>query len=394
MNKILTSLGLYWHLILDIILTHVYVIAFLHAGFPATAAVLMSLDSVLKILLSVFISHFIVRLGSSRRYKTSVMIRFILIAIWFAAVFQLPFTDVSMLIVIPYFIFKLLVLLDSILSADLIFAVHETFHIDLSRSAAAQNILARAVTAFAPALALSMLMLAMTKILVLVISALVGVYAAWLMRGILFVKTDHPFQQQENDKFSLTKLIKNPVMKWGISFQILGNLAFAGVAFLLLAQLRLNGNVFFNEITALYAAFLFAQTLVLVFGENAVPLNQPRQIAWLMGICGLLILLTSMNYFIPLKLLLCAGIGLCYSFVLSGLQKVITTKLRGSGFIHYAGWSQTLGRFASLLVIILLGFAMRHGFSAAMLLGVAGGFGMLAAIMLGVISKNNIINYI
>ena len=141
-------------------------------------------------------------------------------------------------------------------------------------------------------------------------------------------------------------------------------------------------SIFFNEITALYAAFLLAQTAVLIFGDDAVPINQPLQISMVMAVCGLLVLLVSMNHFLPSKLLICIGIGVSYSFVLSGMQKVITSKLRVSGFIHYAGWSQAIGRFVSCVVIILLGFAMRHGFSAGILLGISGVLGIFGAMIL------------
>lgn len=53
LTKLFTSFGLYWQYSLDTILTHVFVITFLQSGYAATAAILMSLDSVFKVAFSV-----------------------------------------------------------------------------------------------------------------------------------------------------------------------------------------------------------------------------------------------------------------------------------------------------------------------------------------------------
>lgn len=379
------SFGLYWHFILDIILTHVYVIAFLHAGVSIAAALSMSLDSLLRIILLVPLSRIFTQYRSSLRYKISVFLRFLLVGIWFFSIKQFQHNAIMIYALLPYIIFKLLFLIDSTLSADLIFAAHERYHIDLTKSAAAQNIFSRASTAFAPAVALILLNTSNASLAAFLFVIAMGVLSVFSLRSIIFDSEDLVLPQKNGDILTFSRLISNPLMYWGFAFQFIGNLSFAGVAFLLLSFLKLHGDIFVNEITALYAAFLISQSVVLVRGDGIIPLNKTIQVAFVMGVCGVLIILTSLTHLVTVRLILCSGVGLTYSLLLSGVQKVVTARLKGPGFLSYAAWSQTISRFTSFIITGLLGVAMHYGYPSSMLLMISGVFGVIGALILGYI---------
>ncbi len=382
MNNILKSFGLYWHAVLDIILTHVYVIAFLRADHAMLAAFFMSFDSLLRVTLAVIISRLVMCYHSSVRYRISAVLRLALIIIGLIAIFQVPLNKLTALICMPYLIFKLAILVDAALTSDLIFAAHEKYHIDLSKSAAAQNILARASTAFAPAIALILLQSFNAKLAGFFSAIIIGLSFTFALRAVLFDNKNQKALHKASTSLTFNEISRNPMMRWGLTFQILGNLAFGGVSFLLLAMLKLHTNVLFNEITALYAAFLFTQAIILIYGEGVVPLYHTTHVAYSMALCALCVLATSLMSFSALKLCLCAGIGLFYSLTLSGIQKVVVTALKGPSFISYSSWAQTASRLTAFLAISTLGFLLHKGFESATLLTVLGIMGLLSAFML------------
>lgn len=381
MYKILTAFSLYWHFILDTLLTHIFVIAFLNAGFSLVAAILMSTDAILKVGLSVYISRFVARFPLSVRGRASVILRLILIGIWFLAVSQLLFKNISFFIFIPFMVFKLMMVVDSSLSAEFVFLLREYFRIDLTQSAAAQNILARASTAVAPAAAITMLYLPYTIVIIFIIAIVIGISCTFFLRKIFFSPSTNIFSFSHERSFLLADLLANPLMRWGLLFQVVGNLAFAGVAFLLLAELKINEHIFLNEITALYLAFLLAQGAALIFGEKIVPASKCVHVGYMMVVCGLFVFGASIIHPGLARLVICGGIGMCYSFMLSAIQKVVTTHLRGPGFIEYAGWAQTLGRFISFLSTSTLGMCMSVSFSASTLLMICGLIGIFGALL-------------
>src|SRR3990167_6929431 len=340
-TKILATFALYWHFTLDTILTHVFVIACLQAGFSISAALCMSFDSLLKITLSIFISHIIIRISPSMRGKGSMMLKLVMIGIWFVAINQMPIDKLSIIVFIPFLIFKLVLLFDSFMSAEFIFILQEYFSSDLSQSAAAQNILVRASTAIAPALALTLLFLPHMRLVAFIFAMILSVSSLFFLRKIFLLSSNTPFPINHQKPFSLRKIIENPMMRWGLIYQIAGNLAFSGVAFLFLSELKPHSHIFLNEITALYSAFLIAQCVVLVLGEDSVPVNEPVHIAPIMGLCGILVFIASVSQPGIARLIVCLLIGSTYSFSLSAVQKIITSQLRGPGYIEYAGWAQT-----------------------------------------------------
>jgi hypothetical protein len=182
-------------------------------------------------------------------------------------------------------------------------------------------------------------------------------------------------------------LMTNPYMRWGLAYQILANLAFAGISFLFLKELNPNGNAFFNEITILYFAFLLVQSIVLVFGEDIVPINRLSHISITMGICALAVICAALFPFGMARLIACFFVGLAYSCVLSGVQKVVTTKLRGDGYIEYVGWAQTAGRAISFSSTIFLGFCLSMGFSPSVLLAICGVIGVFSSYLLFILNR-------
>jgi hypothetical protein len=386
MQRILAAFGLYWHYTLDTVLTHVFVIAFLQMGHPATAAVLMSVDSMLKIVLAVFVSHLSVRISPSLRGRLSAVSKFILIGIGFLATHQISKNCIDITIFIPFLIFKLVLLLDASLSADFIFTLRDHFKVDPTQGTAAQNILTRASTVAAPAIALTLLFNPYANIIIFSLALLVGAFYIILLRKLYFSSPNTSLSHHRRQPLSFIKLIAHPLMRWGLIYQMIANLAFAGVAFLLLVELKPHGNLLINEITLLYAAFFLVQCSVLFLGEKVIPANSTWHIALLMVICSLLIIIASQSPPGIIRLSICALIGLAYSFSISAISKVVTAKIRGEGFVEYMGWVQSTGRLASLMSTIALGVAASRGYLPEALLMCCGLLGMVGAVILIVIN--------
>ncbi|GEM_PF-5421710 len=380
MTRLFAAFGLYWHIILDLILTHVYAIAFLNAGYASIAAFLIAVDALLKATLMIFLSRLIAPLSSAMRGRLSVLLRFILIAIWYSAVVQLPINSISFSIFLPFILFKIFLSADSSLSTEFIFSLREYFHINISQSAAAMNILMRSGTAIAPAVAL-MLLTTHYAIWGVILSVFVlGALSTILLRKIFFAQGNHHhFSHKKYTPFSV--LIQNPLMYWGFSFQFLANLAFSGVGFLLLAQLRLHGNIFLNEITILYTAFFITQFIVLIWGDAIIFGNQLKHMVWMVIICAVLVLIAGVSSGF-MRLGVCGLIGFVYSLMLSGGQKIITAPLKGEGFVEYSSWAQLIGRSTSFASTAALGVLMNCGLSSSILLLLCGGVGILSAILL------------
>lgn len=381
MPRLLASFGLYWHILLDLILTHVYVIAFLNAGFASIAGLLMAMDAMFRATLMIFLSRLTVRFSSIARGRLSVLLRFSLIGIWLISVGQLPINLISLSVFLPFVLFKLILTADASLSSDFIFLLEEYFHVSLSQSAAAMNILVRSGTAIAPAVALLILTTRYASWVVDCLALIIGVASTILLKKVFFSSHDaHHFQKREH--VSLYVIMKNSLMRWGLFSQFLVNLAFSGVAFLFLAKLKLHGDVFFNEITVLYTAFFVVQFVVLIFGDKIVPGSKPLDMAWMIGLCALLILISGLsdNY---MRLVVCGLIGFVYSLMLSAGQKIITGRLRGKGFVEYSSWAQMIGRLTAFASTAVLGLMLGAGASSSMLLVLCGGVGVLSAFLLG-----------
>ena len=380
MTRFFAPFGLYWHLLLDLILTHVYAIAFLNTGYASIAALLMAIDALFKATLMVFLSRLTVPLSPVLRGRISVLLRFGLIGIWYGAIIQLPIHSIAVSFFLPFIFFKLVLAVDSSLSTEFIFSLQESFQVDISQSAAAMNILMRSGTAIAPAAALLLLTTPYATEVVILIALVLGIISTLLLRKIFFSqKNPHHFLHKEHTPFSV--LIKNSLMRWGLYFQFLVNLAFSGVAFLFLAKLKLSGNIFLNEITILYTAFFIAQLLVLIGGDDLIPVKKPIHLIGMMVLCAFLILTSGFsNDF--MRLGICALIGLIYSLMLSGSQKIITSRLRGKGYVEYSSWAQMIGRFTSFGSTASLGLLMSEGLSSSLLLIVCGGIGIVSAFLL------------
>lgn len=381
MPRLLASFGLYWHVLLDLILTHVYVIAFLNAGFASIAGLLMAMDAMFRATLMIFLSRLTVRFSSIARGRLSVLLRFSLIGIWLISVGQLPINSISLSVFLPFVLFKVISTADASLSSEFIFLLEEYFHVSLSQSAAAMNILVRSGTAIAPAVALLILTTRYASWAVSGLALVIGIVSTILLKEVFFsFRNAHHFKKREH--VSLYVIMKNSLMRWGLFSQFLVNLAFSGVAFLFLAKLKLHGDVFFNEITVLYTAFFVVQFVVLIFGDTIVPGNKPIDMAWMIGLCALLILFSGLsdNY---MRLFVCGLIGFVYSLMLSAGQKIITARLRGKGFVEYSSWAQMIGRLTSFAGTAVLGLMLGAGVSSSMLLLLCGGVGVLSAFLLG-----------
>lgn len=380
-QKLIAVISLYWHYSLDTIVTHVFVIAFLSAGFPTIAAILMSIDSLFKVIFSVMMSRVVVLLPSSVRGQLAAVLRLILVILWFFTLRQVSTSNYSIYILIPFIFFKILLLFDSYVSSEFIFDVRQKFQLDLTQSAAAQNILIRASTAIAPSVALIILYMPHASLIAFLFAFVLYILSIISLRSIFFTTINTTFTSQ-NRPLSLAKLISNPFMRWGFVYQIAGNLAFAGVAFIFLKNLQPHGNLFLNEISILYFAFFLVQIIVLIFGANIIPIYKTTQVALTMGICGSFVIaasLSSPGYF---RLVTCMAIGLTYSITISAVQKVVTTKLRGPGFIEYIGWAQTAGRSSSFFITMIFGFALSLGFLPNCLLMICGFLGIVSASLL------------
>jgi hypothetical protein len=296
MYKILAPLGLYWYLILDIILTHVLVIAFLSAGLPSIAGFLVAVDSIFYIVLLVPLSRLSVYLSPWIRGRTSALLRLALIIMWFVNISQLPLDRISPFIFISFLFFKFLLVINSSLSADFIFGIKEHFNVDISQSAAAQNILLRSSTAIAPAVALTIFSSPHTSLVIVGMSIILAILSTIFLRNVFFSPKQNLAVPHHKQHVALKTLITNPLMRFGFSMQIFGNFAFAGVAFLFLSQLDPHGSIFWNEITILYTVFFAVQCAVLIFGDQVIPANKPAHVAFIMGFCGLMVLISSLNH--------------------------------------------------------------------------------------------------
>lgn len=385
-KKLISPFALYWHFSLDTVLTHVFVIAFLITGFPAIAAFLMSADALFKVIFSVLMSRLTLSIPSSVRGQVSAALKLMLVILWFISVSNIPIKQISIGIFIPYILFKIILLFDSFVSAEFIFGLRSYFQIDLSQTAAAQNILIRASVAIAPALALIMLKTAHASLIIFVFAAIVCLLSLLFLKKIFFHNTDNKVEVK-NRLLGFRTLMANPYMRWGFIYQIAGNLAFAGVSFILLKELKPHGDLFLNEITMLYLAFLLVQMIVLIYGEDIVPINNVSQISLNMGICAVAVICAAFSDSGLWHLATCFVIGLTYSFTLSGIQKVVTTKLRGPGYIEYVGWAQMAGRFSSFASTMILGFALSFDFSSSVLLAICGFLGLVCSFLLGILRR-------
>jgi len=382
MYKILRKLSpfaLYWHCVLDVFLTHIVAIAFLNMRHPMAAAIMMSLDATFKIILSVPVSRLTIRIPFQTRGNLSAGLKFILIMVWFTVISQISLYSISLVAVVFCLIFKLLVLLDSMLSVEFIFALSELFSISAPQSVAMQNILVRASTAIAPAVGLMILSMRHTKWIILLPMILLGALSVVFLRKILCLGYTGSPSQHSTQSLSLKKLFNHGLMRWGLIYQIVGNLAFAGVALLFLAQLNVHGSAFFNEITVLYSAFLMAQCIVLFFGERAIPAANTVHVSFILGICGVLVIVAGLCHPGIIRLGTSGLIGITYSFSLSAVQKVIITPLRGARFLGYMGWAQMAGRSSALVSTTILGMLIGIGALPSILLIVCGLLGTISA---------------
>ena len=385
MSKILSTFGFYWHFILDIILTHIFVIAFLTAGYPAIAASLMTVDSLLKISSSVIVSRIAAQFTHLTRGKMCTVLRFILILLWISSILHMPVKSISMDLILPFILFKIILLFDTALSSEFVFSLQELYKIDLTQSSAAQNIIIRSSTAIAPAIAMTVLFSSYAKIGAFVLAILI--YTVSLPNLIkIFSHTG------QNNHFSppshiltFRSIIANPIMRWGIVFQLFGNLSFAGIAFLLLSQLNPHGYLFLNQITALYAAFFVSQCCILLYGEKCIPATTTRDVAIIMALCSVFVIVSSLSQGL-INLAFCAAIGIVYSVLLSAIQKIVTSRLMGNGFITYIGWSQMIGRLAAFASITLLGAAISAGIGSTLLLVICGIMGICFSILLSLLN--------
>jgi hypothetical protein len=384
MFKLLNTFGLYWHFVLDIILTHIFVIAFLTAGYPTIAASLMTVDSFLKILSSVFISKLVVKIPIVTRGKICLILRFIMILLWISAIIQLPFNNISIALFAPFLIFKIVLLFDTTLSTEFVFSLRELFSVDLSQSAAAQNIIVRSFTALAPAIALLLLFTPYAKMGAFILAIILYLASLPCLIKIFFAPSlsINYTKSKPSDPLTLRQMLSNKLMRWGMLFQLVGNLAFAGISFLLLSQLKPNGHLFLNEITILYTAFFIGQAGILLYGEGIIPANSTRGTAFIMFLSSLFIAAISFAHTSIIRLIFCVGIGITYSLLFSAIQKVVTTNLRGVGFVEYVGWAQTISRMAALSSTLLLGEALSNGISSSSLLILCGLMGMLGSALL------------
>ena len=377
-NKLISVFALYWQLSLDTVLTHVFVITFLITGFPAIAAFLMSIDALFKITLSVLMSRITLSIPPSIRGKVSATLKFSLIIIWFISVSQLSINKNSSGVFIPFILFKILLLLDSFVSAEFIFGLKQYFQVDLGQSTAAQNILIRASTFMAPALALIILK-APHASLVIFITAIIIYFSSILFLKRIFISSPDNQIKVSTVPLGFSALMVNPYMRWGFAYQIVANLAFAGVSFILLKELKPHGDLFFNEITLLYLGFLLIQMIVLIYGEDVIPINKVSQITFSMGMCATSVMIAALARSSLWHLTACFVIGLTYSCTLTGTQKVVTAQLRGPGYIEYVGWAQMAGRFSSFTSTMILGFAFSFGFSPSVLLAICGLLGLFSS---------------
>jgi hypothetical protein len=385
MSKFLSTFSVYWHFILDILLTHIFVIAFLKIGYPSIAAMLMAADSFIKVAFSVLISKIVAQVSLAARGKICLVIRFVLILLWVGMIMQLPVKGLTLDLILPYFIFKLLLLIDSTMSSEFVFSLRDLYKVDLTQSTAAQNIMIRSSTAIAPAIALLILFTPHAKIAAFIVAVFIYLISLPSLLNIFFHPDHSDHSKKPSDALSFKGVFSNSLMRWGLTFQLVGNLAFAGVAFLLLSQLKPQGSIFWNEITFLYTAFFIAQFLTLIYGEKIVPVNTTRGAVIIMAISSLCILFCGLAPYGLIRLILCAAIGITYSFLLSAVQKVVTTRLRGAGFVEFVGWAQMISRSASFTSTILLGVALSIGFNSSWLLFICGLLGIAFSALLSTI---------
>jgi len=383
--KIFIPFGLYWYFILDIILTHIFAITFLNNARPLIAAIAMSMDAGLKIIFSVIISRFTIKIPPLLRGKMSLLIKVFLLIFWMVALYDIMTVKNIVIVMLFFLIFKFIFLMDTIISSEFIFIMRKHFHLELSQISAAQNILVRAVTFFAPAAALIFFQNPVVYPILCVSAVLMSIFSIILLKEIFFPSIEYSMHLSRNS-LSFRALIANPLMRWALFYQIISNLSFGGVALLFLSQLKVNGSIFLNEITALYFAFLIAQSMVLFFGERWVPAKKISHIGIILATCGFFILMASMMHSNEARLIMCIFIGIMYSFTLSALQKMVTTQLQGMQFVGYTGWMQTAGRFSSLISTILLSVLLSKGILSTDLLTACGILGIIGGILLNVLN--------
>lgn len=378
LNNIFLPLGFYWQTVLDVILTHVCVLALLKTGFPKAAASFMSLDSLLKIVFSFFLMNYISRIPYSKRKLISISMKLMIACIWAISISIASNINLFMLTCSLFILFKLILHIDLMLCSDFIFHTHKQFKIDLAQSAAVQNILLRASTAIAPLAALAILSMPNVRVIVCLASLSLTILIVTLLRKA-FRSAPSFSDKTSSQQLPLAKLMDIPMAKWGLLFQLLFNLSFAGVSFLLLSELTSTSHWFFNGISMLYGAFFIAQLAVIAYGNKIIPVNNTSQMSIAMTLCGLGVLFTGFATTENATLISCVALGFAYSLCLSATPKVVTEKLQNDIYIGYLSWAQIASRGSSLIITILIGFAMSQQFSAHTLLIVCGLVGIISA---------------
>jgi hypothetical protein len=389
MKKIAQGLFLNWHLVLDTTITHFLAIYFARAQRFDLAAGVAITDSLLKLLFALPCASISTRLRVSARVNLCLFMRPTLTLIWLIGLSFGSIAATTSLIIAVFFVFKVLLIIDTAASADFIFLSKEHLEIDLSQSNSIQNIIARASVAVAPAFSLSILSHNLDIAYVISSTLIITTISAIVLKTAYRLnKLQEEFKKSTKTAsfagLNLSEICSNRYMRWGLLYQLFVNFSFGGITYLLIINISKNINSFANELSTLYIFFFVYSVAISFFGDKVIPAHRLRSVSQIITATGVLSIALSFSLSPSLNLMLCAAMGLLYAYELAAIQKVLMPKLRGFGYIRYAALSKTGGRAASASGVALLGIAIEMGIPSASLFLACGLSGLGCAFALHV----------
>jgi len=387
MHKTARGIFLYWHLVLDTLISQFVAIRVAHSGQLGLAAAVSVTDSLLKITILFPGAQIASRVDLAERVRWSVWLRLMLLAAWLICLFVVEGDDALIVMAVAFLFFKVLFIFDNAISADFLFAARGAFGIELSQAASIQSIVSRGTLAVAPTLGLSFVAHKLSFVYLCLPAAILS--GAGVLTLLKMSKVASPSMQSlriesevGESRLRIWAIFRNEVMRWGILYQITGNFAFAGITYLLVIELAHSLGVGPNGLTAFYLVFFVFQLIVVVAGDKAIPVRNLSDISCIVITSGLLTIAVGSFRNMVFNIVLCSAMGLLYAIELGSIQKVLIAKLNGPLYLSYAAASKVCARVAAALGVGMLGAAVGAGVGPRSLLIVCGSMGVGSGLLL------------
>lgn len=378
-----------WHLVLDTTITYFFAIYFAHIRRFDLAAWVAVTDSILKLILMMPCAAISTRLGLPARLRLCLFLRPALTLFWLLG-FSLHSANASITyMVVVFSLFKLLLIIDMASSSDFVFLVKDSFGIDPSQNNSIQNIISRASVVVAPIFSLSIINHQLGIIYAFSATIVITMVSTIILNNITKIAHNRPHKSATGNTESISspsifEIFRNHHMRWGLLYQTFVNLSFGGITYLLIINVSKNINPTINQLSILYFFFFLYSLAIALRGDAVVPARRLGNVAQVVAGTAALCIALSISRSPCINLILCGTMGLLYAYELAAIQKLLTPKLRGSGYIRYSALSKTGGRAASASGVALLGAGIESGIPSASLLLVCGVSGLCCAFVLHV----------